>query len=514
MLRRMESGWWILGGILLLRLVSMAIYPLADTTEARYAEVARWMAERNDWVTLWFDADTPFWGKPPLAFWTEALSFQWLGVNEFAARFPSWIALILGLGLLYRAVRHHFGPQSALNTLLIYSSMALVHVGSGAVMTDPFLALSTTAALCSLFMSGDVGGRRRWGYGFFMAVAFGLLAKGPLVVVLIGLAILPTLGFPEVRHRLRCLPWGSGLLLTFALSVPWYVLAERRTPGFLDYFLVGEHFRRFVDPGWNGDLYGNAHEQPLGMIWPFFLMASFPWALVAGVAAYHGLKRRRRFAGADPSVAPLRRWTPLMDWRVAVLISWMLAPLVFFSPARNLLWTYALPALAPASVLLGVWLTRFDGKSWGRTVALQGGPMIVPGLLLIFSLWSVVHPERTKTEKFLVSYAFEQMAPGDDLAFVDKRPFSAQFYSHGEAGELSRDALLAMLPDEAPAWLAVPREEADAILARLAPRWRPWFESRRYTLLGPVEARSSVKRGDSPALYQEVALRAAGAEQP
>src|SRR5690606_838554 len=69
-------------------------------------------------------------------------------------------------------------------------------------------------------------------------------------------------------------------LLTAALGLPWYVLAEIKTPGFLDYFIVGEHWRRFLDSGWTGDLYGTAHKQPYGMIWAYWLMASFPWGLL------------------------------------------------------------------------------------------------------------------------------------------------------------------------------------------------------------------------------------------
>ena len=64
-----------------------------------------------------------------------------------------------------------------------------------------------------------------------------------------------------------------------ALALPWYVMAEIRTPGFLQYFIVGEHFLRFVDPGWQGDLYGTAHKRPYGGIWLDWLLATMPWGL-------------------------------------------------------------------------------------------------------------------------------------------------------------------------------------------------------------------------------------------
>jgi hypothetical protein len=55
--------------------------------------------------------------------------------------------------------------------------------------------------------------------------------------------------------------------------LPWYLLAEWKTPGFLDYFIVGEHFKRFLVSNWQGDRYGNAR----GTICLFLLLASLPW---------------------------------------------------------------------------------------------------------------------------------------------------------------------------------------------------------------------------------------------
>src|SRR3546814_5782336 len=65
-----------------------------------------------------------------------------------------------------------------------------------------------------------------------------------------------------------------------AISLPWYVIAELKTPGFLKYFLVGEHFLRFVDAGWAGDRYGTAHARAWGAIWLDWIAASAPWSLL------------------------------------------------------------------------------------------------------------------------------------------------------------------------------------------------------------------------------------------
>ena len=72
---------WLLGTLLLVRIIAMAVVPLADTTEPRYAEIARLMLTTNDWITPWFEPGVPFWGKPPLSFWAQALSFKLFGIN-------------------------------------------------------------------------------------------------------------------------------------------------------------------------------------------------------------------------------------------------------------------------------------------------------------------------------------------------------------------------------------------------------------------------------------------------
>jgi len=97
---------WALAAALLLPLISMAIVPCYDTSEPRYAEITRIMAETGDWVTPWFDPGVPFWGKPPLSFWAQALSIKTFGLTEFAVRFPSWLCLLSSTWILFSGLRN------------------------------------------------------------------------------------------------------------------------------------------------------------------------------------------------------------------------------------------------------------------------------------------------------------------------------------------------------------------------------------------------------------------------
>src|SRR5690606_19713317 len=173
-------AWLTLVIVLSLPLVSMELVPFYDTSEPRYAEIARVMAQSGDWITPWFDVDVPFWGKPPLSFWAQALSMKVLGVTEFAGRFPSWLCLILTNILLLTALKSMRGIGLALWATIIYSTCTLVYISSAAVLTDPFLALGTTLSLVSFARvvesrdqtSGCSGIRRNadlrwWQHGLF-----------------------------------------------------------------------------------------------------------------------------------------------------------------------------------------------------------------------------------------------------------------------------------------------------------------------------------------------------------
>ena len=141
----------------------------------------------------------------------------------------------------------------------------------------------------------------------------------------------------------------SGSLLTLAIAVPWYVLAELKTPGFLNYFIIGEHFSRFLDPGWAGDLYGSAHDRPKGMIWIFWLWASFPWGIIGlvgfGLAAARG-KTKDIFTGA------------VQDASTLYLLFCAITPMLFFTLAGNTLWTYILPSLPFSAILIAGWVSQ------------------------------------------------------------------------------------------------------------------------------------------------------------
>jgi len=425
--------WWLLLGILSVRLMTLGLYPLMDTSEARYGEMARKMLELDDWVTPMFDYGVPFWGKPPLAFWTQALSMQLLGINEFAVRLPAWLLHVASCLIIIRFARQEYDERTGLIAAIVFSSSSLGLLSAGVVLTDPALSFTLLLA-CYGFWRGTVYAERAWALAGFFGLGLGLLAKGPLVLVLVGAqAGLWTLLNREWR-ALWALPWFAGLALMLLVALPWYVLAEVRSPGFLDYFLVGEHWKRYVVSDWGGDLYGSAHPRPPASIWLDLLVALLPWSLLL------------------PLLYRVYRHYAKMRRVLSFITLWALVTPLFFTFSGNILWTYVLPSL-PAWCLLLALALRTPPDIPGRFATTLG-----PALALVLPLGLTVAVvegswfQRSQNQEALAdAWNKLQATEAAPLYYWGRRSYSGEFYS---AGQARRIKTLAELPESGAFYLA------------------------------------------------------------
>ncbi len=405
----------------LVRLLTLSAYPLHDTTEARYGEVARLMVVSGDWITPQIELGVPFWAKPPLSTWLTAGSFELFGFNEFAARLPAFLLTMLAALIVFRIGKTLYSGSAAIIACAIVFTSVLGFVASGAVMTDATLMLATTLSLASFSMT--IRDPRPFGrYGLFVGMGLGLLAKGPIALVLIGTPILVwSLWHKNLLWLWRTIPWATGSIVMLVIAGPWYLLAEINSPGFLEYFLIGEHWLRFVESGWQGDLYGYAHPRPRGTIWIFGAAAALPWSVFALYAAGRTLKEK----------SPLRSMAP----QQAFLLLWALTPLVFFTFAGNILPAYVLPGLPAFALLLGNWLSNRS-----HLAALSG--LIVPAVFAAAAVFGLFDSIAYRSQKDLVEYHYEN-SPTTNLYYFPKVPYSASFYSSGRVQAISSESELA-----------------------------------------------------------------------
>jgi len=444
---------WIIIGFSLLFLIRIGIIfelPFTDTTEARYAEIARKMVETNDWITPQFDYGVPFWGKPPLHTWISAAGMKFFGVNAFGARIGIFITALLILISLYLWARRIKGFDYALAGTFIVASGILFLLSAANVMTDLVMVAGTTLCMTSFWDCLHRKNQTKWSsYLFFIGLAIGMLAKGPVAVVLcalpIGLWVLLTNSWAATWKKI---PWLSGILLTIAISFPWYYLAEEKTPGFLNYFLVGEHYQRFINSGWDGDLYGHGHAHPKGAIWLYAFATLIPWTpfilwpLIRVKRVIDGF--RKEFRSADP------KWS-------LYLLCWALSPLIFFTMAGNILMTYTLSGI-PAFGFLALSLWQQYSPNSPSTHSPKGmipfykGSSIAAVIIALIALIAIsFFPNLLghRTQKYLIQKAnsVQQETANTDscVYYYPKRYYSAEFYSEGNATHLRTSEELSKL---------------------------------------------------------------------
>lgn len=405
---------WILLLIItvVLRVGTLNEIPLTDRTEARYAEIARVMLVTGDWITPRLEVEVPFWGKPPLSFWLTAISFRIFGLNEFAARLPSFLLIVATGWLVFLLGSSRDNKLEGIIAAAIFFTSGVIFISAGMVMTDPALLFAITLSMTAFWMAMKDRGKY-WGYLFFIGLAIGLLAKGPLALVLVLTPLFIWIVWVHAWQQLwRKLPLFGGLFLLLVLSIPWYVLAEIKTPGFLQYFIIGEHFYRFIDSGWQGDLYGGAHAHPRGSIWLYFLVAGLPWSLPVLKVAYTWL-----FKSTISFVE---------DEKKVFLFSWAAIPLIFFTFTSNILPTYILPAIPAVSLMLAY---EYVGDP---DAAIHKAGWLAPVLIITLGILFSDRINGRSQKQVVTDYSILDSGH-NHLTYLYSRPYSASFYSNGTA---------------------------------------------------------------------------------
>jgi 4-amino-4-deoxy-L-arabinose transferase-like glycosyltransferase len=350
------------GACAFLSFYGLAALGLVGADEPRYAQIAREMLERHDWVVPILYGK-PWLEKPILYYWQAMLSYGIFGVSDWAARLPvACNATALVLAVYFFARR--FRPGLQLDAALIVASMAgVIGFGRAASMDMPLSAAFTIAMLS--WLAWHQTGAGKWLAFFYVFIGLGTLAKGPVAPLLAALIIVV---FAAIRREWRIVLrtlWLPGILLFLAVALPWYVAVQVRVPEFFRVFILEHNLARY-----SSDVY--RHSQPFWFYVPVFLLALLPWTALAIVAAVRALRK-------DSSIGDdvvFKR-----DHAIAgLLLVWAIVPPLFFSFSGSKLPGYILPALPAWALLIVEWLYR----------KLSRGERAHPLLVLGHSLISIV----------------------------------------------------------------------------------------------------------------------------
>ncbi|MFQ5698842.1 MAG: ArnT family glycosyltransferase [Myxococcota bacterium] len=476
---RIPTTWLAAGFVaaVLLRLATLGSYPLIDPTEGRYAEIPREMVATGDWIVPHLAPDEPFWAKPPLSFWATALAYAAFGISEVTARLGSVLFAAATLLCTALAALRLLGPGTALPALAVLGTTGLFYVLAGSVLPEPALCAAVTLSATSLALAtrGEAPGRRGpWRWLFFVGLGLGAMAKGAVAVVLpMAMAGVWAALQPQARAALRRLPWIRGSLLAALLTVPWHLAAEARSPGFLEYYLWGEHVQRFLVPDWHG-LYGHSHDHPPGTIWLYWVLGTLPWLPAV--------------LWATPRAAWRAAWSD--PWRCYLWI-WILVPPAFFTLARNISIPYVLVSLPPFALwtVSALGWTRAAMTEEPRQLGLLPTALLlglVPAIWLVVSIAILPGVGERRSQRTLVR-AVERLSVSPDfrIVYLGRMPGSAPFYARGAAVEVrdpSSPRLAELLTDGRPDFVALRSDDVQSAPPRLLERTQEVGRYGRYDL--------------------------------
>ncbi|MEO6725301.1 MAG: glycosyltransferase family 39 protein [Blastocatellia bacterium] len=321
---------------------SAGIPALLDDADSFYAEVARAMNARHDWITPYANT-VRYLEKPPLFFWLIALSYKLFGAaNAFTARLPTALSVTALVIVTSRIGKLLFGIRAGLIGGLALATSIGIFLFTRIILPDALFTLLLSLILYFFLRWERAEGhcaKTKWILVMYAFAGLAVLAKGLIGLAFPAGALFFTLvltGRLGDVWRLISVP---GMMLMLAIAGPWHFLTGDRNPGFFWFYFVNEHLLRFLGKRYPMD-YGTV---PLVPFWLLHIVWLFPWSFYLATLFVPGEFKRAMVESERAIVLPL---------------AWALTILLFFSFSSRLEY-YTMPALPALALLAGAQCARF-----------------------------------------------------------------------------------------------------------------------------------------------------------
>lgn len=328
---------------------------LVGADEPRYAQIAREMLARHDWVTPVLNG-VAWLEKPVLYYWGAMLSYSAFGVSDWAARVPTAALATLMVLAVYAFVRR-FRPGAQFDAALILTTLAGVIGFARAASTDMPLTAMFAIGMLAWFAWYDTR-KRTWLLVFYASMALGTLAKGPVAPFLAGLVIVMFVALIREWKVIAGTLNITGVLLYLFIALPWFVLVQHANPQFVRVFVFEHNLARYSSNVFQ-------HHQPFWYYAPVLLAALLPWLAWCAAGAVESIRR-----GSSDRLG-------------IFLLVWGAVPVIFFSFSGSKLPGYILPALAPFAILASDYARKREARLPLGPSALHG---FLTGLLVAAAL--------------------------------------------------------------------------------------------------------------------------------
>jgi hypothetical protein len=303
--------------------------PVTDPVESNYALTAKEMVLSSNWLSpqiygkAWFD-------KPVFFYWLMALSFKVFGFSDFAARLVPALFGATGIALLFWFTDKMINRSTALLAALVLGTSLEYVLLSKLIITDMVLFVFNTAALV-FFYTGyrSEDHKRQWYWGMYASLAFAVLTKGPVGLLLPGFVMFLFIGVQPNWAELNKMAIPAGLLIFAIITLPWYSAM---------YYVHGTEFTNIFF-GVHNYLRATVSEHPKDNVvyyyWVVFLLMLLPWSPIALKSIVVALK--------DKSA----RKVPL----ILFCLIWAAVYFIFYSFMATKYITYIFPILFPVAIV-------------------------------------------------------------------------------------------------------------------------------------------------------------------
>lgn len=310
-----------------------------DRDEPRFAQATKQMLETGDLVDIRFQAEARH-KKPVGIYWMQAATVaagEALGVpgaHTMIAlyRIPSLLGAVAASLLTYWAALVFATRRGAFLAAALFSACLMLSAEAHLAKTDAVLAACCVAAMGGFARAWIWRGRRDLGWPsvllFWVAMALGILVKGPMVPLFVGLpALVLSLSIRSGSWLLALRP-AFGLGLTLLVVAPWFLAIAWKSGGAFFGTSVGGDMLAKVGGA------AEKHGAPPGTYLVVFFATFWPGAAFAALGLPVAWANRRTDA-------------------VAFFFAWIVPTWLLFEAVPTKLPHYVLP-LMPAFAILAV----------------------------------------------------------------------------------------------------------------------------------------------------------------
>jgi 4-amino-4-deoxy-L-arabinose transferase-like glycosyltransferase len=344
---------FLVGICLVLFFANLGQWDLWNPDEPKYAQVAKEMVSRGDWVLMHFNGQV-YGDKPPLFFWLIGISsYLWQGFSSFSVRFPSALFGTLTVLLTFFLGERLYSSRAGFfSALILATSLHFAYLSTRANI-DATLTFFTTASLLCFYLwhryarecekNGSRHIRNLLIYGFYVSMAFATLTKGPIGFVLPLLVSLIYLFVQKDRKEVKRMKLVSGVVLLLIIVLAWYVPAVLSGGKTYVEENLFKHTTQAYAKGWT-------HPRPIYYYLYSFPVAFLPWIffLPSAIAC-----------GRSQSMVEKRR-------EFLFLLVWVVVIFAFFSLSKSKRTLYLLPLYPAASLIVGKFWDDFLSRPPGQ----------------------------------------------------------------------------------------------------------------------------------------------------